>query len=78
MSRRQVTFTCEGSELVGTLDLAAGRTGLLIVTGGNELRSGPWGSQTQIAAKAAAAGFPAFRVDRRGVGDSATVMRPVR
>jgi exosortase A-associated hydrolase 1 len=70
MSRRHVTFACEGSELVGTLDPAAGRTGLLIVTGGNELRSGPWASQTQIAAKAAAAGFPAFRFDRRGVGDS--------
>lgn len=71
MSRRHVTFACEGSELVGTLDAAAGRTGLLIVTGGNELRSGPWGSQALIAQKAALAGFPAFRFDRRGTGDSA-------
>jgi len=71
MSRRHVTFNCEGAMLVGTLDPAPGRTGLLIVSGGNELRSGPWGSQAQIAEKVALAGFPAFRFDRRGVGDSA-------
>lgn len=71
MSRQHVTFDCEGSELVGSLDTAPGRTGLLIVTGGNELRSGPWGSQAQIAEKVAASGFPVFRFDRRGVGDSA-------
>ncbi|MEY4239553.1 MAG: hypothetical protein RL339_2154 [Pseudomonadota bacterium] len=71
MSRRHVTFACEGSELVGSLDPAPGRTGLLIVTGGNELRSGPWSSQAQIAEKVALAGFPVFRFDRRGVGDSA-------
>ncbi|MEA3262051.1 MAG: hydrolase 1, exosortase A system-associated [Pseudomonadota bacterium] len=70
MSRRHLSFACEGSELVGTLDLAPGRTGLLIVTGGNELRAGPWASQAQIAEKIAAAGFPTFRFDRRGVGDS--------
>lgn len=71
MSRRHVTFNCEAAMLVGTLDPAPGRTGLLIVSGGNELRSGPWGSQAQIAEKVALAGFPAFRFDRRGVGDSA-------
>ena len=71
MTRRHVTFACEGSELVGTLDMAAGRTGLVIVTGGNELRSGPWSSQAQIAERVAASGFPVFRFDRRGVGDSA-------
>ncbi|GAA4767813.1 hydrolase 1, exosortase A system-associated [Novosphingobium ginsenosidimutans] len=71
MTRRPVAFACDGSEMVGTLDLAAGRTGLLIVTGGNELRAGPWGSQAQIAEKVATAGFPTFRFDRRGVGDSA-------
>lgn len=70
MTRRHVTFHCQGSELVGTLDPAPGRTGLLIVTGGNELRSGPWGSQAQIAGKVALAGFPTFRFDRRGIGDS--------
>ncbi|MEY4055737.1 MAG: hypothetical protein RL519_1072 [Pseudomonadota bacterium] len=70
MTRKHVTFACEGQQLVGSLDMAAGRTGLLIVSGGNELRSGPWSSQAQIAEKAALAGFPAFRFDRRGTGDS--------
>jgi exosortase A-associated hydrolase 1 len=41
------------------------------VTGGNEVRAGPWGSQAQLAERIAAAGFPVLRFDRRGVGDSA-------
>ena len=68
--RRHCTFACEGDQLVGTVDAAAGRTGLLIVTGGNELRSGAWGSQALLAARIAAAGHPVFRFDRRGTGDS--------
>lgn len=71
MTRRFALFPCEGNQLVGTLDPAAATTGLLIVSGGNELRAGPWGSQAQIAERVAAAGFPVFRFDRRGVGDSA-------
>lgn len=70
MTRRHLAFTCEGSTLLGTLDVAPGRTGLLIVTGGNELRAGPWSSHGLIAEKAALAGFPTLRFDRRGVGDS--------
>lgn len=71
MSRRFASFECAGNQLIGTLDPAAATTGLLIVSGGNELRSGPWNSQAQIAERVAAAGFPVFRFDRRGVGDSA-------
>jgi exosortase A-associated hydrolase 1 len=52
------------------LDEALGPTGLLIVGGGNELRSGAWNGQAMLAARLAAAGFPVFRFDRRGVGDS--------
>ncbi|MFM2371153.1 MAG: hypothetical protein RIS85_875, partial [Pseudomonadota bacterium] len=72
MNRRHVTFACEGETLVGTLDIAAasGQTGVLIVSGGNELRSGAWSGQAQLAARLADAGFPVFRYDRRGVGDS--------
>lgn len=70
MKRRHLTFFCKGAELAATLDTARGKTGLLIVSGGNEVRSGPWGSQAQLAAKIAAAGFPVFRFDRRGTGDS--------
>lgn len=70
MTRRHVTFACEGSTLVGTVDDGAGATGLLFVTGGNELRSGAWAGQAQFAARLAAEGFAVFRFDRRGVGDS--------
>ncbi len=70
MTRRHITFESEGSALVGTIDEAAGSTGLLIVSGGNELRSGAWNGQALLAARLADAGFPVFRFDRRGVGDS--------
>ncbi len=72
MTRRHLTFACEGATLVGTLDIgaASGSSGLLFVSGGNELRSGAWNGQAQLAARLADAGFPVFRYDRRGVGDS--------
>jgi exosortase A-associated hydrolase 1 len=56
--------------LLGTLDEAAGATGLLWVGGGNEIRSGAFAGQAQLAARIAVAGSPVFRFDRRGVGDS--------
>ena len=70
MTRRHLAFACEGSTLAATLDEAPRRTGLLIVSGGNEVRSGAWSGQAQLAAEIAAAGFPVLRFDRRGVGDS--------
>ncbi len=70
MSRRHLTFTCEGETLVGTLDDAPGDSGLLIVSGGNEIRAGTFAGQAQLAAQIAAAGYPVFRFDRRGIGDS--------
>lgn len=70
MSRRHFTFTCDGAGLAATLDEASGTAGLLLVTGGNEVRAGAWNGQAQLAARLAAAGFPVLRFDRRGVGDS--------
>ena len=70
MTRRIVLFACQGAQLVGTLDAAEGSTGLLLVSGGNEVRSGAWGGQAQLAARLASEGFPVFRFDRRGIGDS--------
>ncbi len=70
MSRRHLTFACMGARLVGTLDEASGRAGLLIVSGGNETRAGAFSGQAKLAAEIARAGFPVFRFDRRGVGDS--------
>ena len=70
MTRRHIAFDCNGDQLIGTLDPAAAPAGLLIVTGGNELRCGPYGSHAELAQKICAAGFPVLRFDRRGVGDS--------
>lgn len=68
--RRTLSFTCEGATLVGTLDDAPGAAGLLIVSGGNEIRSGAHRGMAELAATMAGKGFPVFRFDRRGVGDS--------
>ena len=70
MSRLQFQFGCGSLKLAGTLDTAPGTTGLLIVSGGNEIRSGAFSGQSLIAARIAKAGFPVFRFDRRGIGDS--------
>lgn len=70
MSRRHFAFACDGSNLVGTLDEAEGATGLLYVTGGNELRSGAFAGQARMARAIAAKGYPVMRFDRRGTGDS--------
>ena len=68
--RRMIDFDCAGDRLAGTLDEAAGSTGLLVVSGGNEIRSGAYAGQAAMAQHFAALGHPVFRYDRRGVGDS--------
>jgi len=70
MSRRHLTFTCKGETLAGTLDDAPGKVGLLIVTGGNEIRAGAFSGQAKLAHHIAENGYPVFRFDRRGVGNS--------
>jgi exosortase A-associated hydrolase 1 len=65
-----IIFDCAGHRLAGSLDNGAATTGLLIVTGGNEIRSGAYSGQAAMAAYLAGKGFPVFRYDRRGVGDS--------
>lgn len=70
MSRHFHSFSCDGAGLAATLDAAPGTTGLLIVSGGNEIRAGAFGGQAALAARIAHAGFPVLRFDRRGIGDS--------
>lgn len=70
MKRLQFTFGCGSLKLAGSLDTAPGTTGLLIVSGGSEIRSGAFSGQSQLAARIAKNGFPVFRFDRRGIGDS--------
>jgi exosortase A-associated hydrolase 1 len=68
--RRLVSFECEGSNLWATLDEAPGRAGVLIVSGGNEIRIGAHRGMARLAADLAVTGVPVFRFDRRGIGDS--------
>lgn len=68
--RRLIEFPCAGEMLVGTLDEGQGSTGLLIVSGGNEIRAGAHRGMASLAERLAASGTPVFRFDRRGVGDS--------
>lgn len=68
--RRLISFPCAGDTLAATLDEAAGTTGLLIVSGGNEIRIGAHRGMAELAATVAAAGHPVLRYDRRGIGDS--------
>lgn len=68
--RQHLTFACAGETLAATLDPADGATGLLIVSGGNEIRSGAHAGMAALAAHVGAAGHPVMRYDRRGIGDS--------
>ena len=68
--RRLIAFPSAGETLVGTIDEADGATGLLIVSGGNEIRVGAHRGMALLAHRIAAAGFPVLRFDRRGIGDS--------
>ena len=68
--REILTFACEGANLGGTLDSGDKATGLLIVSGGNEIRIGAHRGMARLARVIAAKGYPVFRFDRRGIGDS--------
>ncbi len=68
--RRLLTFPCEGALLGATLDEADGSRGVLIVTGGTQTRIGSHRMFERLAGALAAEGYPCFRFDRRGVGDS--------
>ena len=68
--RRLITVACKGSALGATLDGGNGATGILLVTGGTQTRIGSHRMFERLATALAAAGFPCFRFDRRGVGDS--------
>jgi exosortase A-associated hydrolase 1 len=68
--RHLIGFSCEGALLGGTLDSANGQTGVIIVTGGSQTRIGSHRMFERLALELAAEGYPCFRFDRRGVGDS--------
>lgn len=68
--RQSLTFACEGAQLAATLDSGNAATGLLIVSGGNEIRIGAHRGMAELAEAVAAKGHPVLRYDRRGTGDS--------
>ncbi len=68
--RRLLSFDCDGGRLGATLDDGPGDTGVLMVTGGSQTRIGSHRMYERLAQRLAAADYPAFRFDRRGVGDS--------
>lgn len=68
--RQHIHFMCHECELTGTIDHASSRAGLLIVSGGNELRSGAHNGMAQLAHEMALKGYTTMRYDRRGIGDS--------
>lgn len=73
--RRWLSFDVEGAACAASLDETSrdkerGTHGLLIISGGNEIRSGAHRGMARLAAKVAAAGHPVLRFDRRGIGDS--------
>ncbi len=70
MTRSFHHFDCESERLAGTLDEGHKSTGLLIVSGGNEIRAGAHAGMAKLAQSIANRGYPVFRYDRRGIGDS--------
>jgi exosortase A-associated hydrolase 1 len=68
--RRLIAFPCEGAALAGSLDWTGGTTGLLLVVGGSQTRIGSHRMYERLARSLADNGYPCFRFDRRGVGDS--------
>ena len=68
--RRLLSFACGKAELAASLDGKAGAAGLLMVTGGSQTRIGSHRMYERLAKTLGQNGFPCFRYDRRGVGDS--------
>lgn len=72
--REQIIWKIGKDQIFATLDSPAqpieSMRALLIISGGNEIRSGSHGSQSQMAQYFAAKGYYVLRYDRRGIGDS--------
>lgn len=71
--REIISWKIDDHDIIGTLDTPediASNSALIIVSGGNEIRSGSHDSQSQIAQYICAMGHYVLRYDRRGIGDS--------
>jgi alpha/beta superfamily hydrolase len=68
-----VSFDCQGAQLVGVIHrpAKAKRRGvLMVVAGGPQYRAGGHRQLVLWSRRLAAEGYPTFRFDYRGIGDS--------
>lgn len=78
MPERCLTFDCDGDTLIGILHMPEGASrdvGILIVIGGPQYRVGSHRQFVLMAREFCSAGYPVFRFDYRGMGDSTGVPR---
>jgi len=77
-TERPLVFDCAGDQLVGILHegKAGATTGVVIVVGGPQYRVGSHRQFVVMARSIARAGYPVFRFDYRGMGDSEGQSRP--
>lgn len=76
ITEQAIVFRCSGETLVGVVTAGAkASTGVVIVVGGPQTRVGSHRYFVQLARALAAAGFPTFRFDYRGMGDSSGMQR---
>jgi len=71
-SERALLIPCAGEQLLGVaaLPAQAAPTGVLILVGGPQYRAGSHRQFLLLSRALAAAGYPALRLDVRGMGDS--------
>ena len=72
LPEQAIVFACGDDELIGILAAAETprRRGVIVVVGGPQYRAGSHRQFTLLARQLAAAGYPTFRFDYRGMGDS--------
>jgi exosortase A-associated hydrolase 1 len=77
LQERPIVFECEGDRLIGVATLAAppSTLGVLIVVGGPQYRAGSHRQFVHLARSLARDGYPTFRFDYRGMGDSEGAVR---
>ena len=76
-AERPVLFECAGEELLGVAaePERPETVGVVIVVGGPQYRAGSHRQFVLLARHLATCGFPTFRFDYRGIGDSTGAMR---
>ncbi|MEJ6594274.1 hypothetical protein [Parasphingorhabdus sp.] len=70
MTRSFHAIPCASDMLAATLDSGEVATALMIVSGGNEIRSGAHSGMAHLALRISEQGYPVLRYDRRGIGES--------